>query len=150
MLYVKIVDAYKAAYGVDDPHFAITQLAQTTMRTGQAAVGREGFEDFLSNVALVEWFGIDDMLQLGDSELRRSQGYLGTAEPWPNVRLNSLGGDTAPSFTPKPAWLLGDWQGVVGEGRAMRDWEPLPLSLSADADAAPVAVASVISLPFSS
>eukprot|EP00908_Phaeocystis_cordata_P021491 Transcript_3848.p1 GENE.Transcript_3848~~Transcript_3848.p1 ORF type:complete len:378 (-),score=132.01 Transcript_3848:70-1143(-) len=31
------------------------------------------------------------------AELRRSQGYLGTAEPWPNVRLNSLGGDTAPS-----------------------------------------------------
>ncbi len=49
------------------------QQAQPAMRTGQAAVGREGFEDFLSNVALVEWFGIDDMLQLGDAELRRSQ-----------------------------------------------------------------------------
>ena len=33
VLYVKVVDAYKAAYGVDDPHYAITQLAQTTMRS---------------------------------------------------------------------------------------------------------------------
>ena len=33
VLYVKVVDPYKAAYGVEDPHFAITQLAQTTMRS---------------------------------------------------------------------------------------------------------------------
>ena len=33
VLYVKVVDAYRAAYGVEDPHFAITQLAQTTMRS---------------------------------------------------------------------------------------------------------------------
>jgi len=33
VLYVKVADAYKAAYGVEDPHFAITQLAQTTMRS---------------------------------------------------------------------------------------------------------------------
>jgi len=33
VLYIKITDAYKAAYGVDDPHYAITQLAQTTMRS---------------------------------------------------------------------------------------------------------------------
>jgi regulator of protease activity HflC (stomatin/prohibitin superfamily) len=33
VLYVKVVDAYHAAYGVEDPHFAITQLAQTTMRS---------------------------------------------------------------------------------------------------------------------
>lgn len=33
VLYVKVVDAHKAAYGVEDPHFAITQLAQTTMRS---------------------------------------------------------------------------------------------------------------------
>jgi hypothetical protein len=30
VLYVKVVDPYRAAYGVEDPHFAITQLAQTT------------------------------------------------------------------------------------------------------------------------
>jgi len=33
VLYVKVIDAYKAAYGVEDPHFAVTQLAQTTMRS---------------------------------------------------------------------------------------------------------------------
>lgn len=33
VLYVKVVDAFRAAYGVEDPHFAITQLAQTTMRS---------------------------------------------------------------------------------------------------------------------
>merc|ERR1719382_1818139 len=33
VLYVKVTDAYKAAYGVEDPHFAVTQLAQTTMRS---------------------------------------------------------------------------------------------------------------------
>lgn len=33
VLYVKVEDAYRAAYGVEDPHFAITQLAQTTMRS---------------------------------------------------------------------------------------------------------------------
>jgi len=33
VLYVKVVDAHAAAYGVEDPHFAITQLAQTTMRS---------------------------------------------------------------------------------------------------------------------
>ena len=33
VLYVKVEDAYRAAYGVEEPHFAITQLAQTTMRS---------------------------------------------------------------------------------------------------------------------
>lgn len=33
VLYVKIVDPYKASYGIDDPIFAISQLAQTTMRS---------------------------------------------------------------------------------------------------------------------
>jgi regulator of protease activity HflC (stomatin/prohibitin superfamily) len=33
ILYVRIIDAYKASYGIDDPHFAVTQLAQTTMRS---------------------------------------------------------------------------------------------------------------------
>jgi len=33
VLYIKVVDAYKASYGVDDPEFAVTQLAQTTMRS---------------------------------------------------------------------------------------------------------------------
>ncbi|KAI6182456.1 Stomatin-like protein 2, mitochondrial [Aphelenchoides bicaudatus] len=33
VLYLRVVDAYKASYGVDDPEFAVTQLAQTTMRS---------------------------------------------------------------------------------------------------------------------
>jgi len=33
VLYLLIKDPYKASYGVEDPEFAITQLAQTTMRS---------------------------------------------------------------------------------------------------------------------
>lgn len=33
VLYLKIFDPYKASYGVDDAEHAITQLAQTTMRS---------------------------------------------------------------------------------------------------------------------
>lgn len=33
VLYVKITDPYNASYGVQDPIFAVTQLAQTTMRS---------------------------------------------------------------------------------------------------------------------
>ncbi|KAG0722797.1 Stomatin-like protein 2, mitochondrial [Chionoecetes opilio] len=33
VLYLRIVDPYRASYGVEDPEFAITQLAQTTMRS---------------------------------------------------------------------------------------------------------------------
>ncbi|CAK4681435.1 hypothetical protein LEN26_020530 [Aphanomyces euteiches] len=33
VLYVKIEDPYKASYGVEDPIYAVTQLAQTTMRS---------------------------------------------------------------------------------------------------------------------
>jgi regulator of protease activity HflC (stomatin/prohibitin superfamily) len=32
VLYFRIVDPFKASYGVEDAEFAITQLAQTTMR----------------------------------------------------------------------------------------------------------------------
>ncbi|KAI9296231.1 hypothetical protein K502DRAFT_337294 [Neoconidiobolus thromboides FSU 785] len=32
VLYYKVVDPYKASYGVEDAHFSIAQLAQTTMR----------------------------------------------------------------------------------------------------------------------
>lgn len=37
VLYLRILDPYKASYGVEDAQFAITQLAQTTMR---AEIGR--------------------------------------------------------------------------------------------------------------
>ncbi len=33
IIYVRIVDAYKAAYGSEDPYYAVVQLAQTTMRS---------------------------------------------------------------------------------------------------------------------
>jgi len=33
VLYLRVTDPYKASYGVEDPEFAITQLAQTTMRS---------------------------------------------------------------------------------------------------------------------
>jgi len=33
ILYFRVVDPYQASYGVEDPQFAITQLAQTTMRS---------------------------------------------------------------------------------------------------------------------
>ncbi|HCH01603.1 MAG TPA: paraslipin [Vibrio sp.] len=33
VLYFRVLDAYKATYGVDDYSFAVTQLAQTTMRS---------------------------------------------------------------------------------------------------------------------
>ncbi|VDN27129.1 unnamed protein product [Gongylonema pulchrum] len=33
VLYLRVVDPFKASYGVEDPEFAITQLAQTTMRS---------------------------------------------------------------------------------------------------------------------
>lgn len=32
VLYLRILNPYLASYGVEDPEFAITQLAQTTMR----------------------------------------------------------------------------------------------------------------------
>ena len=31
VLYLRIMDPYKSSYGIEDPEFAITQLAQTTM-----------------------------------------------------------------------------------------------------------------------
>jgi len=34
VLYLRIINPYKASYGVEDPEFAVTQLAQTTMRYG--------------------------------------------------------------------------------------------------------------------
>lgn len=33
VLYIRVVDAYKASYGVEDAEYAISQLAQTTMRS---------------------------------------------------------------------------------------------------------------------
>ena len=41
VLYLRIMDPYKSSYGVEDPEFAVTQLAQTTMRSelGKISLG---------------------------------------------------------------------------------------------------------------
>ena len=31
VLYLRVIDAYKASYGVEDPEFAITQVRYTTL-----------------------------------------------------------------------------------------------------------------------
>jgi regulator of protease activity HflC (stomatin/prohibitin superfamily) len=56
VLYLKVNDPYKASYGVEDPEFAITQLAQTTMRSeiGKIALDIVFKERELLNYAIVE------------------------------------------------------------------------------------------------
>lgn len=55
VLYVKIIDAVAASYGVNDPYYAITQLAQTTMRSeiGKLPLDRTFEERETLNVAIV-------------------------------------------------------------------------------------------------
>jgi stomatin-like protein 2 len=56
VLYVKIVDPQAASYGVEDPIFAVTQLAQTTMRSELGKITLDAtFEERESlNAAIVE------------------------------------------------------------------------------------------------
>merc|ERR1719419_1957610 len=49
VLYLRIMDPYKASYGVEDPEFAITQLAQTTMRS---EIGKMEMENL--NISIVQ------------------------------------------------------------------------------------------------
>ena len=56
VLYVRVTDPYKASYGIQDPEFAVKQLAQTTMR---AAIGQMTLDKTLSerqslNITIVE------------------------------------------------------------------------------------------------
>lgn len=55
MLYVKIIDAVAASYGVTNPYYAITQLAQTTMRSeiGKLPLDRTFEEREVLNFAIV-------------------------------------------------------------------------------------------------
>jgi regulator of protease activity HflC (stomatin/prohibitin superfamily) len=46
VVYMKIVDPYKASYGVTDPIFAVTQFAQSTMR---AVVGKHSLDEIFHN-----------------------------------------------------------------------------------------------------
>ncbi|XP_014664108.1 PREDICTED: stomatin-like protein 2, mitochondrial [Priapulus caudatus] len=56
VLYLRVFDAYKASYGVEDPEYAITQLAQTTMRSevGKITLDTVFRERELLNTAIVE------------------------------------------------------------------------------------------------
>ncbi|KAK3927559.1 Stomatin-like protein 2, mitochondrial [Frankliniella fusca] len=56
VLYLKIIDPYKTSYGIEDPEFAVSQLAQTTMR---AELGKMSLEQIFQereslNVTIVE------------------------------------------------------------------------------------------------
>jgi regulator of protease activity HflC (stomatin/prohibitin superfamily) len=56
VLYLRVVEPYKASYGVEDAEYAITQLAQTTMRSeiGKIALDTVFRERELLNIAIVE------------------------------------------------------------------------------------------------
>ncbi|XP_055308430.1 stomatin-like protein 2, mitochondrial [Sitodiplosis mosellana] len=56
VLYLRIVDPYLASYGVEDPEFAITQLAQTTMRSelGKMTLDKVFRERESLNVSIVD------------------------------------------------------------------------------------------------
>ncbi|MCC8467926.1 MAG: paraslipin [Rickettsia endosymbiont of Eriopis connexa] len=55
VLYVKIIDPMAASYGVNNPYYAITQLAQTTMRSeiGKLPLDRTFEERETLNIAIV-------------------------------------------------------------------------------------------------
>lgn len=56
VLYLKVLDPYKASYGVDDYVFAVTQLAQTTMRSeiGKMELDKSFEERETLNARIVE------------------------------------------------------------------------------------------------
>lgn len=56
VLYYRILDPYKASYGIEDADFAVTQLAQTTMRSeiGKLTLDRTLAERTLLNSNIVE------------------------------------------------------------------------------------------------
>uniref|UniRef100_H9GHC6 Stomatin-like protein 2, mitochondrial n=1 Tax=Anolis carolinensis TaxID=28377 RepID=H9GHC6_ANOCA len=56
VLYLRIMDPYKASYGVEDPEYAITQLAQTTMRLelGKLSLDKVFWERESLNASIVD------------------------------------------------------------------------------------------------
>lgn len=56
VLYLRVVEPFKASYGVEDAEYAITQLAQTTMRSeiGKITLDTVFRERELLNIAIVE------------------------------------------------------------------------------------------------
>ncbi|KRZ13616.1 Stomatin-like protein 2, mitochondrial, partial [Trichinella zimbabwensis] len=56
VLYLRIVDPYKASYGVEEPEFAVTQLAQTTMRSEVGKITLDTvFREHALNKAATPW-----------------------------------------------------------------------------------------------
>merc|ERR1712106_934517 len=55
VLYLRIMDPYKSSYGIEDPEFAISQLAQTTMRSEIGKISLDGLfrERENLNIAIV-------------------------------------------------------------------------------------------------
>ena len=56
VLYLKVDDPYNASYGVEDPFFAVTQLAQTTMRSelGKLTLDETFLEREALNIAITK------------------------------------------------------------------------------------------------
>eukprot|EP00055_Hartaetosiga_balthica_P003749 m.8882 g.8882 ORF g.8882 m.8882 type:complete len:350 (-) comp3290_c0_seq1:194-1243(-) len=56
VLYLRVVDPFKASYGVEDPHYSVAQLAQTTMRSelGTLTLDTVFKERQTLNVAIVD------------------------------------------------------------------------------------------------
>ncbi|XP_033634813.1 stomatin-like protein 2, mitochondrial [Asterias rubens] len=56
VLYLRVTDPYKASYGVEDPEYAVTQLAQTTMRSeiGKITLDQVFKERESLNISIVE------------------------------------------------------------------------------------------------
>ncbi|NXN09973.1 STML2 protein, partial [Indicator maculatus] len=56
VLYLRVMDPYKASYGVEDPEYAVTQLAQTTMRSelGKLSLDRVFRERESLNASIVD------------------------------------------------------------------------------------------------
>lgn len=56
VLYLRVEDPYRASYGVEDPEYAITQLAQTTMRSeiGKITLDTVFKERETINISIVE------------------------------------------------------------------------------------------------
>lgn len=55
-MYLRVTDPYLASYGVEDPEFAIIQVAQTTMRSelGKISLDKVFREREELNVSIVE------------------------------------------------------------------------------------------------
>nr|XP_036865800.1 stomatin-like protein 2, mitochondrial [Manis javanica] len=88
VLYLRIMDPYKASYGVEDPEYAVTQLAQTTMRSELDTLSTTGNQNFLmdpsSNENLVKYDSVgcnegNLMVWLSPGAARNGGSHLASA-----------------------------------------------------------------------